>query len=222
MNLTCDKCGKPFTRRPSGVKEVNYCSRKCAYQSKTDKARARRTESEPLPITGARWLALNRGFALVDADRFDELNAFVWSRAGRDGMHAVRRKMVAESARDDEGPMETVFLHHAVLGVPSHVHIDHKDGNGLDCRKQNLRLADNSLNHANIGKMRGVYTSRYKGVYRDNRRKRWAAQIRIREYRTTIGRYETECEAAVAYDAAALFHFGEFAKTNFPWSLPPP
>jgi hypothetical protein len=175
------------------------------YQGKSDIARARRTEPEPPPVDGARWIALNRGFALVDADRFDELNAHVWSRSGRDGMHAARG--------NPRGG--TISLHHAVLGVPSHIHIDHKNGNGLDCREKNLRLADNSLNHANIGKMRGAYTSRHKGVHWRKDRRRWSAEINVNYRSIKLGCYETEHEAAAAYDAAAIAHFGEFAKTNF-------
>lgn len=127
--------------------------------------------------------------------------------------------MVSESANDDGVDVGgTIFLHHAVLNVPSYIHIDHVDGNGLDCRRQNLRLANNSLNHANIGKMRGEYTSKYKGVHWRKDRRRWSAEIKVEYRKIKLGCYETECEAAVAYDAAALFHFGEFAKTNFPWS----
>jgi hypothetical protein len=177
---------------------------------KTCRARARRTEPEPPPVEGARWIALNRGFALVDADRFEELNAFVWSVSGRDGKHA---------ARGDRG--KTLFLHHAVLNIPSHVHIDHKNRNGLDCRASNLRVADNSLNHANMDKMRKPTSSRFKGVHWRKTRNKWAAEIKVKYRRLKLGCYIDEREAALAYDRAAIQHFGEFAKTNFPPEVHP-
>lgn len=170
------------------------------------RARARRIAPEPSPVDGARWIALNRGFALVDADMFDELNAFVWSVSGR-----------KYAARGD-GNQRTMSLHHAVLKVPSHVHIDHKNCNGHDCRKQNLRIADNSLNHANIGKMNRATSSKYKGVHFRRDRKRWSAEIKVMYRTLKLGCYATEHEAALAYDVAAVQHFGEFARTNFPSS----
>jgi hypothetical protein len=196
VKLTCEFCGVVFTRKPY---------RAGAYCGKTCRARARRIEPEPAPVAGARWIALNRGFALVDADRFEELNAFVWSVSSRGGSHAAR----------GDG-RKTLSLHHAVLGLPSHIHIDHKNCNGRDCRKDNLRVADNSLNHANIGKMKKATTSKYKGVHWRKERKRWSAEIKVRDRRHKLGCYATEQEAALAYDAAAFQHFGEFARPNFP------
>ena len=199
MRFVCEFCGKAFTRKPGRV-TTSHCGKSC-------RARAQRTQPEPPPVEGARWIALNRGFALVDADRFEELNAFVWTAKGRKDNYAHR--CVDRSQ---------IQLHHAVLSeVPSDVQIDHINRNGLDCRRSNLRVADNSLNHANVDKNNGSYTSRYKGVHWRRDRNRWSAEIKVRYKSIKLGRYETEVEAAVAYDAAAIHYFGEFAKTNFPW-----
>lgn len=171
-------------------------------------ARARRTAPEPPPVDGARWIALNRGFTLVDADRFEELNVFVWSVTGKRSEHASRC-----------GDGKAVFLHHAVLGIPNRVHIDHKNGDGLDNRRDNLRVANNSLNHMNIGKMKRPTSSRYKGVHFRKDRNRWAAEIKVMYRTLKLGCFATELEAARAYDAAALQHFGEFARPNFPTEI---
>jgi AP2 domain len=196
VKLVCEFCSITFTRKPSRVVSA-HCGKTC-------RARARRTESEPPPVEGARWIALNRGFALVDADRFEELNAFVWSVSGRDGKHVAR----------GDG-YKTLWLHHVVLDIPSHVHIDHKNRNGFDCRKSNLRVADNSLNHANTDKMKKATSSKFKGVHWRKGRGKWSAEIKVRYRKIKLGCYVDEREAALAYDRAALQHFGEFAKTNF-------
>lgn len=197
MKFTCEFCGVVFSRKPGRLRSL-HCSKTC-------RARARRTEPEPPPVEGARWIALNRGFALVDADRFEELNAVVWSVTGRDGLHAARGH-----------GYKTVYLHHEVLGVPNHIHIDHKNGNGHDCRADNLRIANNSLNHANIGKMKKTTSSQFKGVHWRKERGKWSAEIKVQYRRFKLGCYTDEHEAALAYDRAAIQHFGEFARTNFP------
>jgi hypothetical protein len=122
-----------------------------------------------------------------------------------------------------------------VLGVDGRTIVDHKDNNGLDCRCENLRIADRQGNGANRGKFVGrkdrEFTSRYKGVVDRSKHlarthvrnvkvkaidKPWLSRIRVDGRLIQIGRFATEHEAALAYDAAAIQHFGEFAKTNFP------
>jgi hypothetical protein len=114
-----------------------------------------------------------------------------------------------------------VYMHRLILGPRDDQLVDHANGNGLDNRKDNLRAATHSQNHANTGKMtprrRATYTSQYKGVFWDAARNKWQAQIAAPEggRRRSLGRFATDLEAARAYDAAALAQWGEFARLNF-------
>ena len=89
--------------------------------------------------------------------------------------------------------------------------VDHKNGDGLDNRKTNLRLATPSQNNMNKLGRRGS-TSKYKGVSLcGGGSKKWRARIK----HDSLGRFENEVEAALAYDEKAQQIFGEFAKLNF-------
>jgi len=93
--------------------------------------------------------------------------------------------------------------------------IDHIDGNGLNNQRNNLRIATQSQNLANRGPQENN-TSGYKGVYWDKERLKWVAIIEYQGTKSHLGRFDSEIEAAITYDIAAIRLFGEFARTNFP------
>jgi hypothetical protein len=100
--------------------------------------------------------------------------------------------------------------------------VDHINGDKLDNRRSNLRLATRTENEANKLKRRThagkATSSRYKGVTKNNDKKRskpWRAHITNKDDGLTyLGSFATEVEAAKAYNKAALEMFGEFAKLN--------
>lgn len=101
--------------------------------------------------------------------------------------------------------------------IPDGLEVDHASGNKLDCRRTNIRLGTRSQNNANAPARRDGY----KGVCYVKRRARcglsaWAARIKVDGTEEHLGYHETEVEAAGAYDEAALEHYGEFARLNFP------
>jgi hypothetical protein len=114
-----------------------------------------------------------------------------------------------------------VRLHRYVLGIRNgmKVIVDHRHHDKLDNRRSQIRVVSNMQNAWNQRGLSGG-TSKYKGVSRAKKDKRWNAGIKINETSIPLGGYETEIEAARAYDAAALFHFGEFAYVNFEDSVP--
>lgn len=88
---------------------------------------------------------------------------------------------------------------------------DHIDGNGLNNRRTNLRLATQAQNNAN-SKLKSTNTSGYKGIVFLKDENRWRAHISVNGKRIVIGRYKTAEEAHEAYCKAAQEHFGEFAR----------
>jgi hypothetical protein len=103
-------------------------------------------------------------------------------------------------------------MHQLVYGPHTH-EIDHKNGNGLDNRKANLREATRSQQTANARKTSRPKSSIYKGVCRF--RGAWVARIQPDGKCIHLGTFHDEKEAALAYDNAAREMFGEFANTNF-------
>lgn len=94
--------------------------------------------------------------------------------------------------------------------------VDHINGNPLDNRRANLRIVTQLENRRNAAKRPGL-TSIYKGVSaKSPRSSRWRALIYVNNKATNLGFYETEEEAARAYDAAARDIFGAAATLNFP------
>lgn len=103
-------------------------------------------------------------------------------------------------------------LHRAVLDFPES-NVDHINLNKRDCRKSNLRLANQSQNIANSEK-RSTNTSGYKGVFWHKRAKKWMAQLMYNGRSIYLGLHPTKEAAAIAYNTGALKYFGEYARLN--------
>jgi hypothetical protein len=92
---------------------------------------------------------------------------------------------------------------------------EHENGNGLDNRSDNLRSATKSQNHRNRHHRKDNLSSQYLGVYRDNRYKRWCAQIQVPGKHVHLGSYATELEAAIARELYIAAHPELMARSNF-------
>jgi hypothetical protein len=102
---------------------------------------------------------------------------------------------------------------HALIAGPG---CDHRDGDGLNNQRHNLRPATGSQNLANTSSRGG--SSRFKGVCQPAGSSSWLARITVNYRSRHLGSFPTEEAAARAYDAAARAAWGEFARLNFPLS----
>jgi len=106
-------------------------------------------------------------------------------------------------------------MHRFILG-PGPGEIDHRNGDGLDNQKKNLRRASHKSNTWNSRKHTKKSASPYKGVHWRKARCRWYAFIRPEGKKIYLGSFGNQKEAALAYDKAAKRYYGEFARLNFP------
>jgi len=104
-----------------------------------------------------------------------------------------------------------LYLHRVIMAADDGVKVDHRDRDGLNNRRSNLRIATLSQNNANS--FRPANRAGFRGVVAVG--KKWRAQIRRDGARVYLGLYETPEDAARTYDRAAREAHGEFATLNF-------
>ena len=167
-------------------------------------------------MTDVVTVALTAEFSTT-LDRRDYERLFVPDEMGvptvRWGVRVAKSGVVhvIRGGRRRNGTHGVIYLHREVVEAPDDIKIDHRDTNGLNNTRANLRTATASQNAANQRKTRG--TSRYKGVYKP-RRGGWVAQIGAGRRHFYLGSFATEEDAARAYDRAAVALFGEYARPN--------
>lgn len=150
-------------------------------------------------------------FAIVDPYDYDYLRRFKW-RLCRSNRTFYAFRTVSR------GPLlrpQVLWMHHEILPPPDGLLVDHKNHNGLDIRRENLRLATYAENIQNARKTRAKTSSRYKGVDYVKATGKWRARICVNGRRIFLGSFDSELDAALAYDEAAKKYFGEYACTNF-------
>lgn len=114
-----------------------------------------------------------------------------------------------------------VSMHRMIMGEPpSSLWVDHINRNTLDNRRCNLRVCSPRENRLNsIGWENRPTSSRFKGVHVDRKTGLFQAEFykaRGKEYRVRLGKFASEIEAALAYDAAARKFYGSYGRYNFP------
>lgn len=157
-----------------------------------------------------RKIKLTRGkVALVDDEDFEELNKHNWQvqkNKDRNNWYAVRT--------DHSGKKQkTVRMHSLILNTPKLKQTDHIDGNGLNNQRSNLRIATSSQNSWNA-KIRKDNTSGYKGVCWHKLAKKWLVSISYNGKLHYLGLSEDKHQAALVYNVAANYLFGNYAKLN--------
>jgi hypothetical protein len=156
-------------------------------------------------------IPLTKGYvAIVDDEDYAAVSAFKWTalvakRKARTVVYAYRRIGWDNANRRWKGQ---ILLHRFIMGEPAGLDVDHRDGDGCNCQKNNLRVATRSQNLANNRRTVSVLGFRGITTYRG----KIIAQMRGRH----LGFFETAEAAARAYDLAAIEEFGEFARLNFP------
>lgn len=151
----------------------------------------------PLTIRASRAVVhISRGrIAIVDVSDWRSVACYRWTYD--------HRKTVDYAMRRQGG--RTIRMHVQIMGT----YVDHKNRNGLDNRRSNLRPCDRYQNGCNrknkIGKF-GI------GAYRNG--PGYSSEIVVRGEKVRLGTFPTAEEARNAYDIAARKHHGEFATTN--------
>lgn len=130
--------------------------------------------------------------------------------------HRHSKGYAGHSFRTPRGRSFFVSMHQLLVPAGPGQLVDHRNGNGLDNRRANLRLTDRAGNSRNITRSKNQKAGGFKGVSWNRRAKKWEAGINVAKKRRYLGVFSDPADAARAYDAAALQHFGEFASLNFP------
>jgi hypothetical protein len=163
-------------------------------------------------------IQLTSGYvSIVDAVDYEKVAAYKWfPKKDRSGnIYAV-----ANQSTKGGKPPKQLFMHRLVLDITDpKIQVDHRDNDGLNNTRLNLRSATHGQNQHNSRK-HAKGSSNYKGVMYYSKTGKWKVSISINGHKKHLGYFESETDAACAYDKAARIYFGDFALCNFPLKKP--
>jgi len=142
--------------------------------------------------------------ALVDDEDYEYLNQWNWyALKNRNTYYAQRTKTI-------NGKECAIKMHRIIMNTPDDLEVDHIDHNGLNCQKYNMRnctFEQNRKNRNHCGK------SKYKGVSFTSYNKPFS-RIKVNGKLIHLGVFDSEINAAKAYNEAAKKYYGEYANLN--------
>jgi hypothetical protein len=146
---------------------------------------------------------------MVSDEDYERVSAFKWcaEKVGYTN-YAVR------SSSRNPGPRHPILMHRFILSAPDGFVVDHRDKNGLNNQRENMRICTTAENVRNRKRLRNN-TSGYKGVCWNKQGLNWQAMIWVDLKSIRLGYFDDPIEAAHAYDKAALKYYGDFAQPNF-------
>jgi hypothetical protein len=162
--------------------------------------------------TDTRLIPLTQGkFSIVDACDYEWLMQWKWAARKQ----RTTRGFIWYALTHSKTEKKTVYLHREIArlsqpGFHKTARYDHRDRDGLNNTRGNIRPCTYSQQMANKTKMVGA-SSKYKGVSWWKSHQRWVAQIDVNKKRMRLGEFTNEVDASKAYEIAALKYFGEFA-----------
>lgn len=106
---------------------------------------------------------------------------------------------------------KSINIHNLITGFSF---VDHINGNTLDNRLENLKDSNYSKNNKNASKRKDYKYSKYKGVGYDRSAKKWKARIQANGKRIEIGLFNSEIEAAIAYNTKSIELHGKDGRLN--------
>jgi hypothetical protein len=161
----------------------------------------------PIRIEGdVAYVTLTKGYvAIIDAADVSLVDGWNWyAQPSGHTAYAMRTFQY-------DGRSRGIIMHREIMDSPPHMQVDHINGNGLDNRRENLRLATVAQNQHNQG-LSIKNTSGFKGVSWHKATGGWQAKIKFEGKRIWLGSYDTPEEAAAAYAAASEKFHGEFGR----------
>jgi hypothetical protein len=147
--------------------------------------------------------------ALVDDEDFDYLNQWKWTAS----KHSHTIYAIRDVWQKGQNKGKRIYMHREILETPQDLEVDHKDNNGLNCQRNNIRNCTHCQNQHNQKTSKNNKTG-FKGICFNKHARKYMVQLALNGKTIYGGIYANIKEAAIAYNRLAETNHGEFAKLN--------